>query len=472
MFNELSKPTEITIKDKKKVTKGKVVRAAIFAKSKVIDVMTADNEQFYFIYYKNSFIYGEKLENVEAGSFICRAFKDGITIESPHPLLTALLPHLTLSIPNKNKIFAHLQNDYSLCEMAYIATTLDSFYEKDQLIQIIEQAFAHYRRSGEFYKSFQVARLLSDFSPALHSGKDRLDSLEFNSYHNLYNPPHLPSLHKKDPLFVEIHCFKNRSKPEERIFLESILTEQDRLTGLLLWLENARNLQDLNSIKKITDIALQFIKMEEWILLLGQVNINPFQELPEAKLIIDKMIQKGNYQKAAQLLLNFIDDLPKSYDEILRTVWENSDSTFVTAHLDHFIKLLQQLPGGKQPMQAEQRISELAISLLKEHDLKTVHEKLSPIQTLLPDSTVIRKINDMVDLVENPDRMMELGDLYSEFNQFDKAIDCFFWEMELQPQDPLPVRKISKMYQNKGLLTEASTYQKIYTQLKSNQETG
>lgn len=256
------------------------------------------------------------------------------------------------------------------------------------------------------------------------------------------------------------------------MFLEDILTKQDRLLVLLLWLENAKNLQNLNSIKEITDIALQFITVEEWILLLGQININPFRELPEAKSIIEKMLQKGNYQNAALLLLNFIDDLPQSYDEILRVVWENSDSAFVTAHLDHFIKLLGQLPGGKHPVQAEQRISQLAVSLLKEHDLKTVQEKLLPIQALLPNSTVIRKINEMVELVEDPDRMMELGDLYSEFKQFDKAIDCFFWEMELQPQDPSPVRKISKMYQNKGLLSEAATYQKIYTQLKSNQETG
>jgi tetratricopeptide (TPR) repeat protein len=472
MFNELSKPTEITIKDKKKVFKGKVVRAAILARSKVIDVLTADNEQYYFIYYKNSFIYGEKLENVEKGSFICKAFKEGITIESPHPLLTAILPHLTLSIPNKNKIFAHLHNDYSLCEMAYIATSLDSFFEKDQLIQSIEKAFSHYRRSGEFYKSYQMARLLSDFTPSLQSAKERLDSLEFNSYHNLYNPPHLPSLHKKDPLYVEFHCFKNRSKPEERVFLEDILTDQDPLIGLLLWLENAKNLQNLNSIKKITDIALQFITMEEWILLLGEVNINPYRELPDAKLILDKMIKKGNYRSTALLLLNFMEDLPRSYDEILRVIWENSDSTFVTEHLDHFIKLMQKLQDGDQPVQVEQRISDLVVNLLKDHDLKTVQEKLEPILTLYPDSNVIRKINEMIELIEDPDRMMELGDLYSEFNQYDKAIDCFFWEMELQPQDPVPVRKISKMYQNKGLLSEAATYQKIYTQLKSNQETG
>ena len=69
---------------------------------------------------------------------------------------------------------------------------------------------------------------------------------------------------------------------------------------------------------------------------------------------------------------------------------------------------------------------------------------------------------------ENPDRMMELGDAYMEFKQFDQAIECYFWEMELRPQDPEPVLQICKCYQQKGMWSEAEVYQKIFTQLKSN----
>jgi hypothetical protein len=56
-----------------------------------------------------------------------------------------------------------------------------------------------------------------------------------------------------------------------------------------------------------------------------------------------------------------------------------------------------------------------------------------------------------------------------EFNQYDQAIDCYFWEMELNPQDPEPVWKISKMYQQKGMFQEAAEYQKVFSQLKSAQ---
>jgi tetratricopeptide (TPR) repeat protein len=240
----------------------------------------------------------------------------------------------------------------------------------------------------------------------------------------------------------------------------------------MLWLEDAEKRKEAPSIEKYTGIALQFVTMEEWMLILGRININPFQVLPESKTIIKQMLQTGNYEKAALCLLNFIDNLPDSYDAILRLIWENSDPKFVIVHLDEFIKLLQHLPHAEKTKQLEQKVFQFAEILLKEHDLKTVHEKLIPIEKIIPGLEVIRKISEMVELLEDPDRMMELGDYYAEFKQFDQAIDCFFWEMELQPQDPSPVRKISKMYQSKGMVKEAAAYQKVFAQLKSNQETG
>lgn len=472
MDKELIIPTEISIKDKKQTVKGNVIRTAIYAKSKVIEAFTADNQRFYLIYYKNSFIYGDKLDKMEKGTFINKAFSEGIVIESPHPILTALTPNLSVSIPNKNKLFSQLQTHFSLQEMAYIATTLDSFFEKDQLIKIIEKIFFHYRRNGNFIKSFQIIQILSDFSPTLQSAKDRLLSQEFNSYYDFYHSSDLPSIQIKDPLFVELHCFKNRSNPNERQFLEEMLSQQDGLSVLVLWLENVEKLQKANSIGKYTDIALHFVTMEEWILILGKAKINPFRELPDSKTLIEKMIQKEDYGRAALYLFEFIDDLPASYEAILSKIWEKSDSRFVISHLKEFITLFQQLPQAEEPKQFDQKIFQFAVILLEEHDLKSVHEKLLPIQKLLPHSEVISKINQMLEWLEDPDRMMELGDYYAEFKQFDQAIDCFSWEMELQPQDPTPVQKISKMFQHKGMVKEAAAYQKVYAQLKSNQQTG
>ncbi|MEH7072952.1 tetratricopeptide repeat protein [Neobacillus drentensis] len=472
MDNTQMMPTEISIKDKKHTVKGNAIRTAVFARSKVIVVSTADLESYYLIFYKNSLIFGGKLDHVEEGTFINKAIHEGIVIETPHPILRALIPENIVTIPNKSTLLSQLQLQYSPQEIVYILTTLDSFIEREQLIKIIDKIYFHLRRNGKFLKSFQVLQLLVKFAPELKSAQERLASHEFASYHHFYDSSSLTAILTKDPLYVEMHCFQNRTNSDERVLLADILSKQDDLIALLLWLENVEKLGETPSIVTYTSMALRFVTMEEWILILAQLNINPFQALPDSKSTIKKMLQAGNYEKAAFCLLNFIDDLPASYNALLQLIWEQSDPTFAIAHFDQFVKLLQHLPHEEKTKQMEQKVFQFAEILLKEHDLKTVHGRLMPIQKIIPGLDAFRKISEMVSMVENPDRMMELGDYYAEFKQFDQAIECFYWEMELQPQNPSPVRKISKMYQSKGMVQEAAAYQKVYALLKRNQETG
>jgi hypothetical protein len=44
-------PTEISIKDKKKLLQGQVSRAALWANSKVVQVRTVDDEDYYLVYF-------------------------------------------------------------------------------------------------------------------------------------------------------------------------------------------------------------------------------------------------------------------------------------------------------------------------------------------------------------------------------------------------------------------------------------
>jgi tetratricopeptide (TPR) repeat protein len=457
--------SEILIKDKKQMVKGKLARAAVFARSKVFEVITENNEKWYLVYYKNTLAYGAKLDHVDDETFIQKALTEGIVIDSFHPIIAALIPHLSVTIPSKSKLFSQLQLHFSLQEVAYIATTLDAFYEQEQLISILDKIYFSFRRNGKFLKSFQVIQLLHDFSPSLKSAKERMDSHEFHSYHLIYHSNNFPSLYEKDPLFVELHCFRHRSHQKEREFL---LNKQDGLAALLLWLE----LPDAGRVEKYTEIALQFITMEDWLLLLSQVHINPFSSLLEAKPTLERMLQAGRVEKAASCLFPFIEDLPSAYDELLEQIWEKSDPDFVLAHINEWIVALEHLPDHHPLLQWEEKLFQLSVKLLDLYDLPSVEEKLLSFQTVFPTSKVIRKIKEMTGLLENPDRMMDLGDYYAEFKQYDKAIDCFAWEMELQPQNPSPVRKISKMYQAKGLVKEAAAYQQILNHLPSNKHLG
>jgi hypothetical protein len=460
-------PTEITIKDNKRTAKGNVVRGAIYGGSKVLHVKTTEDDSFYLVYFRNSLIFGDKLEKAEEGSFIEKAFQDGLVVEESHPILSALIPKSQVSIPNPNKVFPQIQSHFSPQESAYIATTLDSFFEKSQLAKVIDQFYFDFRRNGKFMKAFQILKISTYFMPQFN---ERLTSREFHSYDDFYQPSNLPSILKKDPLYAELYCYKNRLNPDVYPFLEEILGTNDGFVEtILLWLEKVKKGQKAESIEKMTHLALKFINLKEWVMILGQEKINPFHELPEVRILIEKMVKEGNYKTAALVLLNFIDDLPTPYEPILKKVWENLDAEFVGSHLDHFITILQRQVNVEDQKQSETQISQLIVSLLKGYDLKAVYEKLLPLKKVLPHSIVIRKLGKMVKMMEDPDHMMELGDHYVEFNQYDQAIDCYFWEMELNPQDPEPVWKISKMYQQKGMFQEAAEYQKVFSQLKSAQ---
>ncbi|WP_251551038.1 hypothetical protein [Neobacillus muris] len=472
MNQELIKPAELTIKDKKKVVKGTITRLAVYARSKVVEVLTGEKACYYLVYYKNHMVYGAQLEQAPSGTFISKAFQEGISIVSPHPLLSAGIPHLSVAIPNKNKVFSQIQTDFTLQESAYIAATLDAFFEKDQLAAFIDKIFYHYRRSGKFFKSFQIVQLLNTFAPEIKSMKHLINSQEFIPYHHFYQSSNLPAIMSKDPLFAELSAFKNRTQPDSWTFLANLAAEHDGWTVLWLWLEKSEQLPDSAAMEKYTEIALQLVTKEEWLLILSMAGINPFRVLADSKAIIEKMVQKGNAEWAALYLFDHMEELPDTYMPILQTIWEKAETNFIISHLDRFIGLLSLLPQSETFQEFEQKAFQLAVTLLNQYELDTVCDKLSVFRKIYPDSKVLRKMNMMQGLLEDPDRMMELGDCFAEFRQFDKAIDCFFWEMELDPKNPSPVQKISKMYQYKGMAKEAAAYQKVFAQLKSNQAAG
>lgn len=473
MNNELIMPIEISIKEKKKQAKGKVLRAVVYSRFTILEAETESNENYHLIYYKNSVIYGEKLDQVEKGTFIDQASKMGIILHADHPFLSAIIPSDAATIPNKNTLFSHLQNQYSLPEVAYIATTLDSFFSKEQLTKMIFKIFYHYRRNGNFFKAFQIIQMITDFDPDSSSAREIKNSLEFYSNKAFYTSSPLATIQQKDPLYVETYCFKNRFELDEHKILEDILTKQDSFVNIiLLWLEQVEKLSKVDSLETYTTIALQFMPLEKWILTLGYMNINPFQKLPQTKSMIDKLIKEKHYETAALYVLNFLDTLPNTYEDTLQTLWEHLDTTFIATHVDTFILLIQRLAFKDDEHQSDEKLIQLIAKLLETYNLKTVHEKLLPIQKSVPNSPVIEKMNRMITLLEDPDHMMELGQYYAEFKQYDEAIECFSWEMELHPYDPTPVSHLSKMYQNKGMVHEATAYHQLYTQLKENQEAG
>ena len=403
MNKELTLPIEMNIKEKKKITTGCVTQAVVFSRFNIIKVETPAHECYYLLYYKKHFVFGEKLDSIEKGSFIDKARHEGIVLESNHPFLPLFIPNHHVTIPNKSKLFSLLQQSFTLQEVAYIASTLDSFFSKEQLTKLMDQIFFHYRRNGSFLKAFQIVCRINDFSPELSSAKDSLNSRDFSSYADFYNSSSMADIYKKDPLYVEWHCFKSRMNPENKSLLEKIFTEQDRtIEFLLLWMDGTPNVQHGDSLNQVTNLALKILPLEKWMETLTYLKINPFRELPQTKAIIEKMVREGQYEQAALSLMDFMDDLPDSYQDTLNTLWEQVDASFMVDHLDRFLLMMQKLVHKEDAHVIEHKLSQLVSKLLEIHDLKTVYELLQPIEKKVPHSLILRKISTMMALTKIP----------------------------------------------------------------------
>ncbi len=470
-MREITGPVEVSIKEKKKIYSGIIKKITMYARVKVLEIEIPLSEKFHVVYYNNSIVYGEKVDKLEKHSFIKLAHKHGITFDQSHPFISTLLPNDSITLPAKSKLFSNLQKKYSPSEIAYISTTLDSFFSHEHLIKVIEKIYFHYRRNGSFIKAFQVNQTLADFSPSYKSAQERMHLQEYNSYYDLYHSVNRSRsiLYKKDPLYIETECFKKRNKSSHWTFLKEILLNEGRLLELVcIWLEKADSEKELEAIEEYTKHALTFVPIMEWIITLAHSKINAFKLLPEAKGMMKELIEKGHYEEAALSLLPFINDLPSTYDDLLMKLWLKLDYTFIEAHLNEFIMFIQHFVQMKGLKESELIISQLVEKLFAAHELQVVNDKLADIQKLVPHSIVLQKLSHMIEIKEDPNRMMELGQYFADFKQYDHAIDCFFWEMELQPQDPAPVWQLMKMYQNKGMTKEAAQYQQLFSQLQGN----
>jgi tetratricopeptide (TPR) repeat protein len=113
------------------------------------------------------------------------------------------------------------------------------------------------------------------------------------------------------------------------------------------------------------------------------------------------------------------------------------------------------------PERAEQLLTNSVSSLLKTNELPSIQKWLEPFKENHQTLKIFDKIDTMLKLNDDLDEMQTLGELYYEFKQFDKAIECFSWEMELEPTNPKPLHWLAKTYREMGMNYESDAYQQL-----------
>ncbi|WCK54487.1 hypothetical protein PP175_24980 [Aneurinibacillus sp. Ricciae_BoGa-3] len=452
------------IRPSAETSQGRVHRVAIYLQSKVLEIIDSNNSVFYFIYFKNILIGGGKVEQIKEATFLDKVWAQGILLDTSHPLFPVFLPkNRNVHVPDVSDVFNHLQNQLSLPEVALAATYMDNFIEQQQLVSIIRQIFDHFKRNGQFFNAYQIAKILLTFSPETKAIQEIIRTSEFEK-HRKAEQKSLDAFLEQAPLLMESLCYQNRSERKYEIKLHELLKAQSRpLERVILFMN-------------LFEMKHDFYAYDEFIRLLQAV-LNPDEQYsvlnflckcsaaypPLTHDLLQEQIRLQRYPEALALMLNHISTLSPAHYKMIETIIDHVDTPSLLA-LTGINQLISRLHPA-EPEQKEALVRRVVGGLLKQLDINEVQAWLQPIKETSPDLPVFDELQQLQALSNDLDHLMALGELYYQFGLLDKSIECFTWEMELSPTALDPIRWLSKVYQEKGMKEESDSYKNLSIQM-------
>jgi hypothetical protein len=453
--------------DKKQPTRLYINRMTIYLQSKIIEAFNENNEVYYLFFYKDNFLTSQKATQLKVDSHIVKAFKNGIIFDNPHPLINTLYSSCSpLKCLSFDQLLKKLENHFTPQETALILTFFESFIPKKVLFKHIQNIFYQYRRNGQLLAGYKILRILIEFDPTDTWAKPLATSLAYNKYADLYNQ-FSNNLLKEDPISAEKLLYlqkeiDNQAYPQ----LESILTNDSRWIDLIALLIYKFSVTPSNDhYHALLRLLEEHLNSEEIAGILKDLSVSLPNNHQLYKDLLERFLKLNQAEEALSFLTEHCTELSAPQTDHLESILEkiNLEASHVQIEkLNHIL-----LPLFKsEPKKLDKILQKCVTLLLKNNDLKFIKEWLAPLKACQQTLPIIDNVDKIVALSDDPNQQLLLGEFYYQFNQFDKAIECFSWEMELNSTDPKPVQWLSKIYQTIGMEAEYKAYQQLYINMQ------
>jgi tetratricopeptide (TPR) repeat protein len=455
--------TEWTLVRKEEKITLQAHKLTFFQQSKVIECIGSNNKHYLLFFYKDQFLTVQPLTDFKPNSFLGLVKKHGFVIHAPNPLFSRLFsPMSTVQIKPITQLISTIKKDYSIEETALIISYFDSYMSTDTLESFLKKCFFTYRRNGKLKAAYRLAKILRSRG----YNRDWITTTEHLDYANAANHFEAPlsTLLSSDPIYVEQQSFFDLNTNYD--LLVTLYHEQNRLNDSLIlytvkWLDHPTAISYSDFIRNVTtyfnkeDDVLQFLH-----------SFLPYVS-PESGLhhdVYQRLTKKQDYKNAINVFFTYSFSLTETEMNELSDMLEHDVLSYhtlsLTAISDRLFPVL-----GKQLLKLERILRSALPQLLTHHSLPDIHSWLQkvPLHGELP---VKNKINNMVKLMNDPDNQLELGMHYFDLHQYEKAIECFNWEMELNPNQLEPIKWLAKTYRKIGKLDEVKTYHDLLSQIQ------
>lgn len=444
-----------------------IKRMAMYHMFQLIEAFDSKKQIFYLMYYKNRFLAAIKPSQFHKHTQLYKAFQYGIVFHAPHPFIDTLIqPNRTSSIPIQSfqLLQKQWQRQYSPLEIAHILPLFDSVFEKKTILKLIRDIFYEYRRNGKYFLAYQVISLLKQYAPEYPWAEKISYDLAFQRYDRIYQDD--DALWEKDPLTAE-RIFFERSAYDEAAFtkLQAKLFEQGRWMDAaalsIRYILNSRTPEQKFDSLRMT--LSSHLSEQETALVWRQLHQQGATFPALEYHLFDLLLKLNWFEQAVNFLLLQHSPITEFQLQQFAAIMADPSTRMDQIQLEK----INTLPVTRQNAGIMEKAIRFTIPLLlKNHNLEYVKKWLQPFEKQQISLPSAAKINRMLEIQDDPDQQFLLGELYFEFQQFEKAIDCFSWEMELHPNDPKPVQWLAKIYSHLGMAEEAKAYQYMYATMK------
>lgn len=445
-----------------------VEKMSVYLQSRILEAIDQQGHIYYLFFQQEDYLTYVKPKHIKRGSFIEKALTEGLIVHSPHPFVQSqLASNHTYKKRTFNQLVKKIQTQYSPQEASLIATYFESFVPKTTIFAFIQNIFYELRRSGKMFSCYRILQVLLTFCPRQKWVREMSNDLSFIKYSKLYHQLSSELL-DKDPIFMEHELHARMNNEHYFSVLVKILQKQGRWFDLV-----SIYLQDI-----IENSIVEHEKYSTFIQLIGKY----FDSSKVIDILEDISYRNKDIPFVLQDLLNVY--LHNRQPENIINLMNRFDLILTSSQATKFEKIIEEintdeikLPTSKMisyliplykinPNKADELLYQSIILLLKDYDILTVKQYLSPLQRVEKARPIIEEIDSIQMLSNDPDQQLQLGKLYYRFKQYDRAIDCFSWEMELNCHDPKPVQWLSKIYNELGMESEHTAYKQLFINMQ------
>lgn len=452
--------------DKKQPIRLHLSRMTVYSQSKIIEAFTENNEVYYLFFFKDNYLTARKATRLKLNSHIAKALKYGIIFHHPHPLINSLYSSCSpLKSLSFDQLMKKLETQYTPQEKALVLTYFESFTPQKELFKHIQNIFYQYRRNGQLFEGYKIIQVLLDFTPDHSWVKPLAGSLTYKKYADLYKD-FSGELFTKDLIFVEKSLFLQKENYPSFQQLKSILSNESRWIDLIsLSIYKFSLSPSIDTYQELLQLLEEHLENEDITDVLADLTLS-ITNFPELYLdLIERFFKLNKVEEAISLMTEQSLELNTLQVRTLENLLENLNLDDSNVQIEKINYIL--LPLFKsEPQKLEKILRKCVTQLLKSKDINYIKDWLTPQRESQHSLPIIEIVNKMQILSEDPNQQQLLGEFYYQFNQFDKAIECFSWEMELNNTDPKPVQWLSKIYQMIGMKDEYKAYQQLYIEMK------